>query len=81
MKSTGMVRKVDELGRVVVPISIRNNLGIAERDPLEIFVEGERIILQKYQPMCVFCGEGEDVTYYKDKRICAKCLDEIKKTL
>lgn len=79
MKSTGMVRKVDELGRVVLPISIRHNLGIAERDPLEIFVEGDRIILQKYQPMCVFCHEGENIVYFKDKRVCTKCLEEIKR--
>ena len=54
MKSTGIVRKVDELGRIVLPIELRRNLDIAERDGMEIFVENDRIILRKYEPACVF---------------------------
>ncbi len=81
MKTTGVVRKVDELGRVVLPISMRHNLGIEERDPLEILVEGDRIVLQKYRPACIFCGGSEEIIFYNEKRICGKCLAEIKATL
>ena len=57
MKSTGVVRKVDELGRIVLPIELRRSLDIAEKDALEIYVDGEQVVLKKYQPACVFCGE------------------------
>jgi transcriptional pleiotropic regulator of transition state genes len=79
MKSTGIVRKVDELGRIVVPIELRRTLDIGERDALEIFVDGEQIILKKYEPDCIFCGEGRDVINYKGKNICKSCLNEIRK--
>lgn len=79
MKSTGVVRKVDELGRIVLPISIRQNMDIGEHDALEIFIEGDRIILQKYQPACIFCGKADQVVYYNGKRICGECLENIKK--
>ena len=78
MKSTGMVRKVDELGRIVLPSEIRQTLGINVKDPVEIFTEGARIILQKYQPSCIFCSNVDNVIYYKDKRICKECLEHIK---
>lgn len=79
MKSTGIVRKVDELGRIVLPIELRRTLDIAERDPLEIYVEGNSIILKKYECSCVFCGSSKDVVEFKDKNICAACLGELKK--
>ncbi|MDI6601357.1 AbrB/MazE/SpoVT family DNA-binding domain-containing protein [Calorimonas adulescens] len=79
MKSTGIVRKVDELGRVVIPIELRRTLNIAERDALEIYVDGEQIILKKYEPACIFCGNAKDVVNYKGKNICKDCLDELKK--
>lgn len=78
MKSTGIVRRVDELGRVVIPIELRRTLDIAEKDALEIYVDGEHIILKKYEPACIFCGQAKDVMQYKGKNICSKCLDEIK---
>lgn len=78
MKSTGVVRKVDELGRIVIPIELRRTLDVAEKDALEIYVDGEQIILKKYQPACIFCGEGKDVINYKGKNICKSCLDEMK---
>jgi transcriptional pleiotropic regulator of transition state genes len=78
MKSTGIVRRVDELGRVVIPIELRRTLDIAEKDALEIYVDGEHIILKKYEPACIFCGQAKDVAQYKGKNICSKCLDEIK---
>ena len=78
MKSTGVVRRVDELGRIVIPIELRRTLDIAEKDALEIYVEGEQIILSKYQPACVFCGEAKEVMNYKGKNICMDCLNEIR---
>ena len=80
MKSTGIVRKVDELGRVVLPIELRRTLDIAERDALEIFVDGPTIILKKYEPACIFCGGARDVIIYKGKCICPSCMKEIKST-
>ena len=79
MKSTGMVRKVDELGRIVLPAEIRQNLDIKVKDPIEIFSDGERIVLQKYQPSCIFCNNVEDVVFFMDKRVCKTCLAQLKK--
>ena len=79
MKSTGIVRKVDELGRIVLPIELRRTLEIVERDSLEIYVEGSTIILKKYEPACIFCGDAKDVINYKGRNICRKCLEEVKK--
>ncbi len=79
LKSTGVVRKVDELGRIVIPIELRRTLGIEEKDSLEIYVDNERVILKKYEPACVFCGNAENVQNYKGKNICQNCLDELKK--
>lgn len=79
MKSTGIVRKVDELGRIVLPIELRRNLDIAERDALEIYVEGSTIILKKYEPACIFCGDAKDVGNYRGKNICPNCMRELKK--
>ena len=78
MKSTGVVRKVDELGRIVIPIELRRTLDIAEKDALEIYVDGDTVILKKYQPACIFCGEARDVTTYRGKNICKSCLSELK---
>lgn len=78
MKSTGIVRKVDELGRIVLPIELRRTLDISERDALEIYVDGSAIVLKKYQPACIFCDDARDVTVYKGKNICAKCLKDLR---
>lgn len=78
LKSTGIVRKVDELGRVVIPIELRRTLNIAEKDALEIYVDGEHIILKKYEPACIFCGNARDVINYKGKNICPDCAKELK---
>ena len=77
MKSTGIVRRVDELGRVVIPIELRNQFDISEKDPIEIYVDGSSIILKKYEPNCVFCGSDKDLTQYRDKQICKKCINKI----
>ncbi len=78
MKSLGTVRKVDELGRIVLPIETRRRLELEAGDGVEIFVEKDRVILKKYEPACLFCGDADDVLVYKDKRICKKCLAELK---
>ncbi|WP_321834040.1 AbrB/MazE/SpoVT family DNA-binding domain-containing protein [Clostridium butyricum] len=78
MKSIGIVRKVDELGRIVIPMELRRTLGIAEKDAVEIFVDGEQIIMKKYNPSCIFCGEARNAISYKGKNICTDCLEEIK---
>ncbi len=78
MKSTGIIRKVDELGRVVIPIELRNQFQIAEKDPLEIFVDGSSIVLKKYEKSCLFCGNTKKLIPYKDKLICNKCLKQLK---
>jgi transcriptional pleiotropic regulator of transition state genes len=81
MKSTGIVRRVDELGRVVLPSEMRQTLDIQMKDRIEIFLEGDRIVLQKYRPSCIFCEGDENVVFFKDKRICADCLSKIKTQL
>ena len=74
VKSTGIVRKVDELGRIVLPIELRRNLDIEERDSLEIYMDGERIILQKYEATCIFCGAERELLNHKGKNVCANCI-------
>ncbi len=78
MKSTGIVRKVDELGRIVIPIELRRTLDIAEKDSLEIFVDGERIILAKHEDSCIFCGKSKNLSVRKGKNICDACFEELK---
>ena len=77
MKSTGIVRKVDELGRIVLPIELRRTLEIEEKDALEIYVDGSSIVLKKYQPACIFCGDASNVTNFKGKIVCQNCLKEL----
>lgn len=74
MKSTGIIRRVDELGRIVLPIELRRMLDIAERDELEIYIENDHIILQKYEPACVFCGSARMLTSYRGKNVCQECI-------
>ena len=78
MKSTGIVRKVDELGRIVLPIEMRRTLDIEEKDTWEIYVEGSSVILKKYKPSCIFCDTTKDIVVFKGKNICPKCLKELK---
>ena len=79
MKSTGVIRRVDELGRFVLPIEIRRALDIQTKDHLEIFTDEDRIVLKKYDPACSFCSGAEDLVLFAEKRICRKCLEELKK--
>ena len=77
MKATGIVRKVDVLGRIVLPIELRKNLDIEKEDPIEIYVDGDYILLKKYEPACIFCGNAKDVKRVCDKNVCADCMKEI----
>lgn len=80
MKSNGIVRNVDQLGRVVLPVELRRMLNIAVKDPVEISVNNQRIVIQKYSPCCVFCGKDKHVEAFKDKLICAACRKELQET-
>ncbi|BFH63954.1 AbrB/MazE/SpoVT family DNA-binding domain-containing protein [Paenibacillus azoreducens] len=77
MKATGIVRKVDELGRVVLPMELRRTMGINEKDPLEIFIDNDRIVLQKYAPGCVFTGNESDLIVFKGKLVSKSAIQEM----
>ncbi len=77
MSSTGIVRKVDELGRIVLPIELRRVMDIQIKDSLEIITEDDKIILKKYEPRCAFCGSKEEIRDFKGRYICEKCVREL----
>lgn len=77
MKSTGIVRKVDELGRIVLPIELRRTLNIELRDPVEIYVDGQSIVLRKHEPTCVFCGGTKKIVSFKGRNVCQNCRAEL----
>ena len=77
MKSTGIVRRIDDLGRIVLPRELRKILNIDPRDSLEIFMDGDTIILRKYEPQCIFCGQADGVRTFKSKNVCEKCIKDI----
>ena len=81
MKSTGIVRKMDTLGRVVIPIELRRTLGIDVKDSIEIFVDEDTIILKKYHPACMFCDNAADIIQYNGKNICKECAKKIADTV
>ena len=78
MKSTGIVRQMDGLGRIVLPVEIRKVLDLKEKDSLEIFIDSNCILLQKYQPTCIFCNNVENVIYFNNKRVCSQCIEKLK---
>lgn len=79
MKTTGIVRKIDDLGRIVIPIELRKTLGLSVRDDIEIIAEEDRIVLKRYSPACMICGSSENVKSYMDKKVCASCIEELGK--
>ncbi len=79
MKSTGIVRKIDALGRIVIPKETRLILGIEENDKLEIFTDGDSLIFRKFEPACTFCGSEKDTVVYEEKIICRRCLEKLSK--
>ena len=81
MKSIGIVRKIDAVGRIVLPIELRKTMYITDDSSLEIFVDDDKIVLKKYQPACIFCNEDDNVVLYKGKNICKNCIDALVKSL
>lgn len=79
MKSTGIVRKIDELGRIVLPIELRRTFNLDDRDAVEIYTDGDMIVLKKFQRSCIFCGESEELVELKGKNVCPACLDKLNK--
>ena len=79
MKSTGIVRNIDSLGRIVLPIELRRTLNIdaSKGDPIEIYMDGTSIVLRKYEPNCVFCGRSKKVSEFKGKNVCENCRKEL----
>ena len=77
MKSSGIVRRIDDLGRIVLPIELRRTLDIGERETMEIFVEGSSVVLKKYRPTCIFCDSSRDIAIFRGKNLCPKCLKEL----
>ena len=78
MRKSGMTRRIDTLGRLVIPKEMRNSLEIKEGDAVEFSLDGEKILITKYAPNCVFCGSRNDISVFKGKKICSACLKEIK---
>lgn len=78
MKSTGVVRKIDQLGRVVLPKELRDSMDLPVETPMEIFTDGDAIILRKYEPGCIFCGNADALKQYKGKNVCLVCMDQLK---
>ena len=81
MKSTGVVRQLDTLGRIVLPIELRHTLDISPKDSLEIYVDGNTIVLRKYQPACIFCDDAGDVVTFRGKNVCRSCIHKLQADL
>lgn len=77
MKSTGIVRPIDQLGRIVLPKELRETLSISPKDSLEVFVENDKIILKKYAPNCCFCGNDDEMSLFRGKLICRECIKKL----
>ena len=77
MKATGIVRSIDNMGRLVLPIELRKMMKLGEKDAVEIFTEGNTIVLQKYAPSCTFCQNTENLTSFKGQNVCAKCIAKL----
>lgn len=78
MSKHTIVRKIDDLGRIVLPIEIRRILDIEEKDAMEISIEDDTVVLRKHKPTCIFCGASHTLSTYQEKRICADCMEELK---
>lgn len=80
MKSTGIVRDIDEMGRIVIPKELRKAFNLNIKDPVEIFTDGDKIVIRKYNPGCEFCGAVNGLRMYKQKLICDDCVEALCKT-
>lgn len=78
MKATGMIRSLDQLGRIVIPIELRRVLDIEIGDGLEFYSDENSIVLKKYEPACIFCDNASNIKQYMGKNICRECYDELK---
>ncbi len=78
MKSTGIVRRMDELGRIVLPVELRRTLDIAERDELEIYLDDDKVVLKKYEPSCVFCASLRGLVTFRGRNVCMECVQTMK---
>lgn len=79
MKSSGIVRRLDELGRIVLPKELRNKLNLKTRDSLEIYTEDSMIILKKYEPACIFCNDADEIINFNGRNVCINCIKELSK--
>jgi len=79
MKRTGIVRQIDNLGRLVIPMELRKTMNLNEGDKMEFYVDDGKIVIKPFVIACVFCGQAEDLVDHWDKKVCPKCLEEIKK--
>ncbi len=79
MKTTGIVRNVDELGRLVLPKELRKHLNIDNQTPVEITSEDDKIIIRRFNPRCIFCNDEADIVVFKGKKLCRACLDALRK--
>lgn len=77
MKIPGMIRKVDSLGRIVIPAALRNSLGVESGELVEMFVEGDRLIMRKFSCGCTFCGGSQSLVTYMDKPVCRECIKKL----
>jgi len=78
MKATGIIRRIDDLGRIVLPAELRRSMDIGDKENMEIFVDGSNIVLKKYRPSCIFCDSFQDISIFKGKTICARCLRQLR---
>ena len=78
MKALGIIRPVDELGRIVLPVETRKMMDLNPKDGVEVFIEDDKIILKKYRPSCIFCGEADGVIDFKGKKVCRSCIEALK---
>ena len=79
MKKTGITRAIDEVGRIVLPKELRATMDLNTKDELDISVEGDKIILKKIQPSCIFCGNSENLVIFEENKICQNCVEKIAK--
>ncbi len=77
MKATGIVRRIDDLGRLVLPIELRRVMGIEIKDYVEIYVDDDSIILKKYAPACIFCGSADDLQMHMGRKVCLECVKKM----
>ncbi len=78
MKALGIIRPIDELGRIVLPVETRKMMDLNPKDGVEVFIEDDKIILKKYRPSCIFCGEADGVIDFKGTKICRGCIESLK---